>query len=1023
MYRRTGTCKGYTVCGTVIVAATAGNVDVGADSSANVFVANATTGTITKYTRTSGFAASTVLTTANTINGFNINSSNTLIVAESVTGGTSVVRSYASGCARDACSTLLLNSAALTYVHLRYQQPGNINVVVSTSTTAGLSGVQSFSTQALGTVNQLVAPASGTITSVNYSSASGASYATFVPTAGAGTVYITPFFCVSTTCTFGLPGSTRPSVVVATDLDAVVDVYDALGTSNQVLDYATGQISFTTTSVGAANTTLPISYFGFDSAGTLGSVAVRTNSAANLDFTAVAAGTTCNTTTGYVLGNVCAVQVQFAPKFPSFRVGAVVLGSAAQASIAQAPYLGLGAGALAALYPGTLSTGGALPAGSFVAATDDRGVVYVSNATTGAITLFTPAGGSYVQSKPFSGVIAGQLAVDGPGNVYLVDASNRRVLKETLSFDGTYTQSVIIAGLPTGETQAFGLAVANSGTPGMVYVASAVKVYQYITQASSSTGYQTSPTNTYTIPGSYPSNSIKAVAVDAKNGSVYAADAAGGNVYKFTSPAANPTVIATGTNNANGLAFGADGSVYVSDQGNNRILRLVGFTTYTQYVVNTSTSPNGIALSSHSDLYTVDSLTGMFTRIDPADAQAFNFTNAGGTIYSKNFQLFSNGYSPLSYTAPTVSQGAFSIDPNNNGCKGGSLQTAPCTVGILFRPSAMSTYAGTLSITNNSLGVAGSTLTSALTGTGGTSIMTQIAGTFPATSVTAGTATTATFQTQDQYGAAFAYNGSATITSTDSQAVFTTPATFTNGVATVPVTFKTAGTRSLTAVSGGVTGNASTTVTAAAAATLTVSPATISVKAGQTFSVTATAKDVYGNTVPAGNGLPVTVTVPTTGASATPSATTFTATAVDTFTENATLGSYAITLTSGSLSGTTQVTATGAADAFIVAVLTDPTTGIAARCVNQTAGSSYNTGATTNAACSLRDAIVVANATSGANITFAAGLATTAAPATIPVVSALAVTAPTTIVGPGSGALSLNRTGNFGYTVNVTASS
>ena len=87
---------------------------------------------------------------------------------------------------------------------------------------------------------------------------------------------------------------------------------------------------------------------------------------------------------------------------------------------------------------------------------------YVYGIGTGPQVAFTAA----AQSVLVDGLLHPDgVAVDGSGNLYIADANNDRVLKETLSA-GTYTQSVLASGLLTPA------AVAVDGS-GNVYIADA----------------------------------------------------------------------------------------------------------------------------------------------------------------------------------------------------------------------------------------------------------------------------------------------------------------------------------------------------------------------------------------------------------------------------------------------------------------------------------------------------------------------------------------------------------------------
>ncbi|KFE66749.1 hypothetical protein DB31_8963 [Hyalangium minutum] len=102
------------------------------------------------------------------------------------------------------------------------------------------------------------------------------------------------------------------------------------------------------------------------------------------------------------------------------------------------------------------------------------------------------------------------------------------------------------------------------------------------------------------------------------------------------------------------------------------------------------------------------------------------------------------------------------------------------------------------------------------------------------------------------------YTGSATITSSDPQAVLPSSVTFTGGVANnVPVTFVTTGTQTVTATdttASAITGSASTSVTTAAAVAFTVQPAATTVAGVSiTPAIKVSLVDAAGNPVTTGS--------------------------------------------------------------------------------------------------------------------------------------------------------------------------
>jgi hypothetical protein len=120
-------------------------------------------------------------------------------------------------------------------------------------------------------------------------------------------------------------------------------------------------------------------------------------------------------------------------------------------------------------------------------------------------------------------------------------------------------------------------------------------------------------------------------------------------------------------------------------------------------------------------------------------------------------------------------------------------------------------------------------------------------------SVTAGTPGTYTISVFNPDGSAdTGYSGTVHITSSDPKAVLPADFTITGDTATFSATLKTAGAQSLTAtdtVTSGISGgDASITITPAAAAQIVLT-APSSVTSGKKFSVTVTIEDAFGNIV------------------------------------------------------------------------------------------------------------------------------------------------------------------------------
>ncbi len=166
--------------------------------------------------------------------------------------------------------------------------------------------------------------------------------------------------------------------------------------------------------VGSASASPTAVTLTLDTAGTVGSIAVLTRGAPDLDFTN-AGGGTCKVDTAYTAGETCTVNVTFKPKHPGWRYGAAELLDGSGNLLAMAYLQGTGGG----------------PQATFANTTS--GVYLPSAQSTLGSGFNFPAG----------------VAVDGSGNVFVADTSNSAV-KEIVAVNG------IIPASPTIKTWAAG---------------------------------------------------------------------------------------------------------------------------------------------------------------------------------------------------------------------------------------------------------------------------------------------------------------------------------------------------------------------------------------------------------------------------------------------------------------------------------------------------------------------------------------------------------------------------------------
>ena len=482
---------------------------------------------------------------------------------------------------------------------------------------------------------------------------------------------------------------------------------------------------------------------------TLGSIAVVTQGAANLDFN-YASGGTCTVGTAYAAGQTCTVNYTFKPMAPGTRMGAISLyDSSSPTPVLQVTVFlaGTAAGPLVNFMSGAQSVvansatnGLDAPEG---VAVDGSGNVYITD-TTAAIDCRvlkeTFSAGSYTQSVIASNVVdAGtkdlyfpsSVAVDGAGNVYIAVTGYTRyfvpsqVLKETLSA-GSYAPSVIASFALYGSDDAEGVAVDGSGN---VYIADTSN-NQVLKETLSWAGYTQSVVANAATNGLYQP---EGVAVDG-SGNVYIADTNNGRVLKetFAGGSYTQSVVANAATNGlyepQGVAVDGSGNVYIADYQNNRVLRETPSADgYTQSVIaNAATNgldaPYGVAVDGSGNVYITDTGNDRVLKEDFADPPSLSFAaTAVGAISTDSPQtvtLWNDGNATLIFPIPTSGiNPTISANFTLNGSGASACQVedagsaaeatlapgASCELAINFAPEAKGAFSGSLVFTDNNL--------------------------------------------------------------------------------------------------------------------------------------------------------------------------------------------------------------------------------------------------------------------------------------------------------------------------------
>jgi sugar lactone lactonase YvrE len=456
--------------------------------------------------------------------------------------------------------------------------------------------------------------------------------------------------------------------------------------------------NFAATSVGTAATSQTLTYT-FSAPTTLTSLNVLTSGASGLDYTnnsgTCAAG-------AYTAGQNCTVVAAFMPTAPGARAGAATLYAQGSNMPLMTWYLsGVGQSGAITIDPGTLTTttltGTLTPAG-YGSAVDGAGNVYVVDHANNAILKL--AAGTFSQSTVVSGLSGPTgVALDGAGNLYISNGSSVVMVPNE---NGTLTQADQSTANISGLGAARGIALDASGN---LYVADATN--NDVVELSNS-GAQSTIASGLTNP--------HGVAVDA-GGNVYVAT--NNNVTEYPFGGGAPVPYGTGFNNPRGVAVDAAGNVYVADTGNNRIVEVApGGATQAALAIAGLSAPQGVSLDSADNLYVTDPNIVIQDNRTQAAALSFPSTNVGSDSAAQNLTVSDSGNAQLQISnlaiSPNFTQG---ISGGTDCTSSTALSSAgQCLIAVEFAPTMSGTLTGTLTLVDNALNDSSSTQTVQLSG-------------------------------------------------------------------------------------------------------------------------------------------------------------------------------------------------------------------------------------------------------------------------------------------------------------------
>jgi streptogramin lyase len=471
--------------------------------------------------------------------------------------------------------------------------------------------------------------------------------------------------------------------------------------------------NFGLANVNSPSPSLVSMFFTFDTAGAIGFPSVNTQGAVPFDFFDAGTGD-CYATESFGIGESCWIDVTFTPTAAGLRSGAAELLDGNGNPFATGYVQGTGVAPLVNFGPGTPITENILSDGSAVAA-DTTGALYT--VAPGSSTAFkdTPGAGpsGWTEVPIGSGLSSATgIAIDGGGDLYIADQTNREIVKETLTSTG-YSQSVI-ANQSNGLNEPAGVAVDESGS---VYVSDLGNnaVYKETLTAG---GYAQS-----VVPAS-ALNQPNGVAVDSI-GAVYIADTNNNRVLKETPSGGGyvESTIGSGLSSPTAVAVDAFGNVYISETGAGEVFKeTLAASSYLQSTLISGIQPYGLAVDSNLNLYIAGSNSQLLVKLDVADAPTLNFAATGiGQVSSdspKAITLSNAGNAPLTLPViagqnnPYIAAGYLLDTSVANDCPVVSPNSvAPstlatgtsCLLSISFSPLAAGPDLGNLTIFDNNL--------------------------------------------------------------------------------------------------------------------------------------------------------------------------------------------------------------------------------------------------------------------------------------------------------------------------------
>jgi sugar lactone lactonase YvrE len=464
------------------------------------------------------------------------------------------------------------------------------------------------------------------------------------------------------------------------------------------------QTNFGSANVGTAAPVQTLTY-NFTGATTLSAVNILTAGASRLDYTD-GGGSTCAAGIAYSAGQSCVVTVAFTPSVPGLRPGGVTLFAQGSNLPLMTWYLsGIGQSGAVTIDPGTQSTIATLSNGGQGDGTaiDGSGNVYVVDHVNSQVMEL--AAGSFTQTTVVtSGLLnPSAVALDGAGNLYVSDTGNNRVEmvpNENGTLNSADMSTVSISGLGSPR----GLATDGSGN---LYVVDATN--GDVVEVPAGGGAPSPVASGLTSP--------YGVAVDAA-GNAYVASS--NQVAEYPVGGGTPIPMGSGYNNPSSVAVDASGAVYVADAGNARIVRVAaGGAPQANLAITGITNPQAVAVDGAGNVYVTDS--GKVIKINRTQATALVLasTSIGSTSTSQALTVSNAGNQLLTVSNLATTTNFTQVPSGASDCSSTTQlsSSAQCSIAVAFAPTASGTLTGTVTLTDNSLNATSAAQSVALQGT------------------------------------------------------------------------------------------------------------------------------------------------------------------------------------------------------------------------------------------------------------------------------------------------------------------